>query len=94
MPAFGQVDGDVAAAVAGGAGGDVDQVAAQGGTADFGVAEAGQRPGGAQQAVADRREGKSGRVGGKRARGQVRQGPAGPVREHLLHHGMVGHGRS
>jgi hypothetical protein len=67
VPAFGQVQGDFAAAVAGDAGGDVDEVAAQGGAAGFGAGEAGQRPGGAQQAVRDGRESKPGRVGGERA---------------------------
>ena len=65
VPAFGQVHGDVAAAVAGGAGGDVDEVAAQRGTAGFGIGEAGQRPGGAQQVAADGGAGEPGRVGGE-----------------------------
>ena len=52
VPAFGQVQGEVAAAVAGGAGGDVDEVAAQGGASGLGAGEAGQGPGGAQQVVA------------------------------------------
>ena len=39
---LGQVQGEVPAAVAGGPGGDVDQVAAQGGAAGFGAGEAGQ----------------------------------------------------
>jgi hypothetical protein len=67
MPAFGQVQGEVAAAVAGGAGGDVDQVAADGGAAGPGVGQAGQGSGGAQQVVADGGEGEPGRVGGERA---------------------------
>src|SRR6185437_26573 len=45
VPAFGKVEGDVAAAVPGGAGGDVDQVTADGGAAGFAVGEAGQGPG-------------------------------------------------
>ena len=49
VPAFGQVQGEVAAAVAGGAGRDVDEVAADGGAAGPGVGEAGQGAGGAQQ---------------------------------------------
>jgi hypothetical protein len=49
VPAPGQVEGDVAAAMPGSAGGDVDQVAADGGTAGLAVGEAGQGPGGAQQ---------------------------------------------
>jgi len=41
VPALGQVYGDLAAAVAGGAGGDVDEVAAQRGAAGCGAGEAG-----------------------------------------------------
>jgi len=37
VPAFGQVQRDVPAAVPGGAGGDVDEVAADGGAAGFGL---------------------------------------------------------
>src|SRR5579859_324679 len=47
VPALGQVQGDLAAAVAGSAGGDVDEVAAQLGASGFGVGEAGQGTGGA-----------------------------------------------
>jgi hypothetical protein len=67
VPAFGQVQGEVAAAVAGGARGDVDEVAAQRGAAGLGAGEAGQGAGGAQQVATDGREGKPGRVRGKRA---------------------------
>jgi len=63
VPAFGQVQGDVAAAVPGGAGGDVDQVAADGGAAGLAVGQAGQGSGGAQQVVADGGEGQPGGVG-------------------------------
>ncbi len=63
VPAFGQVQGKVAAAVAGGAGGDADQVGAQGGAAGFGVGEAGQGPGGAQQVAADGGEREPGGIG-------------------------------
>jgi hypothetical protein len=89
VPAFGQVQGDVTAAVAGGAGGDVDEVAAQRGAAGFGAGEAGQGPGGAQQVVADSREGKPGPVRGERARGQVSEGAVGPVGEDLFCLGVV-----
>ena len=65
MPFFGQVQGEVAAAVAGDAGSDVDEVAAQRGAAGFGAGEAGQGPGGAQQVVRDGRAGKPGRVRGE-----------------------------
>ena len=63
VPALGQVQCDVAAAVPGGAGGDVDQVAADGGAAGLAVGQAGQRPGGAQQVVRDRGASQPGRVG-------------------------------
>src|SRR5215831_21305946 len=53
MPFSGQVQGDVAAAAAGGAAGDVDEVAAQRGAAVLGAGKAGQGTGGAQQVVAD-----------------------------------------
>jgi hypothetical protein len=52
VPAFGQVKGDVAAAVPGGASGHVNQVAAQRGAACLRVGEAGQGAGGAQQVMA------------------------------------------
>jgi hypothetical protein len=45
VPGLGQVQGDVPVAVAGGAGGDVDEVAADGSAAGLGVGEAGQGPG-------------------------------------------------
>ena len=44
VPGFGQVQGDFAAAVAGGAGGDVDQVAAQRGAARLAVARLARDP--------------------------------------------------
>ena len=46
VPAIGQVEREVASAVPGGAGGDGDQVAADGGAARFGVVAAGQGAGG------------------------------------------------
>jgi hypothetical protein len=54
VPAVGQVQGDLAPAVAGNPGGDIDEVAAQRGAAGLGAGEAGQRPGRTQQVVADR----------------------------------------
>ena len=57
VPAFGQVDGDVAAAVAGGTGGDGDQVTADRGAAGLGERAAGQRAGGAEQVMRHRRDG-------------------------------------
>ena len=89
VPAVGQVQGDVAAAVAGDAGGDVDEVGPDGGAAGFGVAEAGQRPGGAQQVVADRGACEPGGVGGERAGGQVGERAVGPVGEDLLGLGVA-----
>jgi hypothetical protein len=88
VPAVGQVQGEVAAAVAGGAGGDVDEVAAQGGASGLDAGEAGQGPGGAQQVVADGGAGEPGGVGGERARRQVGQGPVSQVREDLLDDGV------
>jgi hypothetical protein len=67
VPALGQVHGEVAAAMAGDAGGDVDEVTAQRGAPGFGASEAGQGSGGAQQVVADGGEGNPGRVGRERA---------------------------
>jgi hypothetical protein len=71
VPALGQVQGDVPSAVVGGAGGHVDEVAADGGAAGFGVGEAGQGAGGAQQVVADGGQGKPGRVGREGAGGYL-----------------------
>jgi len=67
VPAFGQMEGEVAAAVAGGPCGDIDEVAAQGGAAGLGAGEAGQASRGAQQVAAGRGECQPGRVGGERA---------------------------
>ena len=89
VPAFGQVQRDVAAAGPGGAGGDVDQVAAQRGAAGPGVGEAGQGSGGAQQVVRDGGAGRPRRIGGKRAGWHVRERPVGDVGEDLFHDGMV-----
>jgi len=89
VPALWQVQGEVAAAVAGGAGGDVDEVAAHGGAAGFGVSEAGQSAGGAQQVAADGGEGEPGGVGGEGSRRQVREGTVRPVGEDLLGLGVA-----
>jgi hypothetical protein len=89
VPACGQVEREVAAAVAGSPRGDIDEVAAQGGAAGLGVAAPGQGPGGAQQVAADRGERQPGRVGGERARRQVRERPVGPVGEDLLGPGVA-----
>ena len=83
------MQGEVPAAVAGGAGGDVDQVAAQGDSPGPGAGEAGQRSGGAQQVVADRGAGQPGRVGGERARRQVGQGPVSQIGEDLFYLGVA-----
>jgi len=53
VPAFGQVQGEALAAVAGGADGDGDQVAADGGRAGLRVPAPGQGAGGAGQVVRD-----------------------------------------
>ena len=89
VPAFGQVERDVPAAGPGGAGGDVDQVAAQRGAAGLRVREAGQGAGGAQQVAGDGGAGQPRGIGGKRARWQVRERPIAPVGEDLLHDGVV-----
>jgi hypothetical protein len=89
VPAFGQVHSELAAAVPGGAGGDVDQVAAQGGAPGFTAGQAGQASGGAQQVAADRGERQPGRAGGERARWQVGERPVGPVRKDLLGLGVT-----
>src|SRR6202034_912766 len=89
VPVFGQVQGDLAAAVAGDPGGDADEVAAQRGASGFGKGEAGQGPGGAQQVVAGSGAGQPGCVRGERPRGQVGQGSVGQGREHLLDLGIV-----
>jgi hypothetical protein len=53
VPAFGQVEREAVPAVAGGAGGDGDQVAADGGRAGFRVAAAGQGAGRPGQVMGD-----------------------------------------
>jgi hypothetical protein len=67
VPAVGEVDGEVAAAVPGGARGHVDEVTADGGAPGPGVGEAGRGTGGAEQVAADGGEGEPGRVGGEGA---------------------------
>ena len=89
VPAFGQVHGEVPAAVAGGPGGHVDEVAAQRGAAGFRAGEAGQGAGGAQQVAADGGTGQPGGVGGERPAGQVGEGAVTPVREDLLGLGVA-----
>jgi hypothetical protein len=83
------VEGDVAVAVPGGAGGEVDQVAAVGGAAGLAMGPAGQGRGGAQQVVGDGGAGEPGGVGGELARGQVCQGAVVAVGEDLLDDGVV-----
>ena len=89
VPALGQVQGEAAAAVAGGAGGDGDQVAADGGGAGPGVAAAGEGAGGADQVVGDGGDGQPGGVGGELPRGQVREGAVVEVGEDLLDDGVA-----
>ena len=67
VPVFGQVQDQVAAAVAGGAGGDVDQVTPDGGAAGPGVEAGGQAPGGADQVAGDGGQREPGGVGGEPA---------------------------
>jgi len=65
VPGFGQVQRDVAVAVPGGPGGDVDEITADGGAAGLAVGEAGQGSCGAQQVMRDGGAGQPGRVGGE-----------------------------
>jgi len=65
VPAVGQVQGELAAAVAGGPGGDGDQVAADRGGAGLRVAAAGQDAGSAQEVVREGGDGQPGGVGGE-----------------------------
>jgi hypothetical protein len=78
------VQGEVPAAVAGGAGGGADQVAAQGGGPGPGGGEAGQGGGGAQQVVAD---GESDRDGSRLRTGCGGRGSALAV---VVHGGPFG----
>ena len=68
VPAFGQVQGEAAAAVADGPGGDGDQVAADRDGAGPAVAAAGQGAGGAQEVARDGGDGEPGGVGGELSR--------------------------
>jgi len=75
MPALGQVQGEVAAAVPGSARSHADQVAPDRGAAGLAVGEAGQGAGGAQQVAADRGQRELGRVG-REAAGRWASGPS------------------
>src|SRR5262249_19622626 len=89
MPAFGQVEGEVSPAVAGGAGGDVDQVAADGRCAGLRVQGAGQ---GARRADQVLRHGGDDPPGGIRVENTGRkmsERPVVPVREDLLYDRVV-----
>jgi hypothetical protein len=89
VPALGQVEGEVAAAVAGGPAGDGDQVAADGGCAGLCVAAAGEGAGGPGQVVGDGGDGQPGGVGAELAGWQVSEGPVVEVGEDLLDDGVV-----
>jgi hypothetical protein len=89
MPALGQVHGEVTAAVPVGARGQVNQVAADGGTAGFAVGQAGEGGGRAEQVAADRGEARPGAVGGQGAGGQVGERAVAPVGEDLLGPGVA-----
>jgi hypothetical protein len=71
VPAFGQVEGEPVPAVAGGPGGDGDQVAADGGGPGLRVPAAGQGPGGAQEVLRDGGDGEPGGVGVEVPRGYL-----------------------
>ena len=62
VPACWEMQGDVPAAVPGGAGGDVDEITADDGAAGLAVGKAGQGSGGAQQVMRDGRAGEPGRA--------------------------------
>jgi hypothetical protein len=79
----------VAPAVAGGAGGDRDQVAADRGPACFREWRAGQRASRADQVVCHRRDGQPGRVRGEDPGGHVSERAAGEVGEDLLDDSVV-----
>ena len=77
VPGFGQVQGDVAAAVPGGAGGDVDEVATDGGAAGLAaVGEAGQEFDGTQQIAGDGGAGQPGGIGREKRDGRWASGPS------------------
>jgi len=66
-PAFGQVQSEVAAATAGGAGSDVDQIPADRRAAGPGMEAGGQAPGGADQVAGDGGQCEPGGIGGEPA---------------------------
>jgi hypothetical protein len=76
VPAFEQVHGDVAVAVAGDPGGDADEVTAQRGGPGPGAGQAGQRPGGAQQVMADGGTGQPAAFAGNDPKGRWPSGPS------------------
>ena len=89
VPALGQVQGEATAAVPGGAGGDGDQVAADGRGPGLGEGQAGQGAGGAEQVVRHGCDRQPGRIRGKYPGRHMSQGTAGDVGEHLLHDGVA-----
>jgi hypothetical protein len=76
VPGLGQVQRDVPAAVAGGGGGNVDEVAADDSAVGLTVGQNGQGFGGAQQVVRDRDAGQPGRIGGRNPDGRWASGPS------------------
>jgi hypothetical protein len=89
VPALGQVEGEVAAAVPGGAGGHGDQVAADGRGPGPGEVQGRQGAGGAQQVVRHGRDRQPRGVRGEHPGWHMSKGSAGDVGEDLLHHGVV-----
>ena len=90
VPAFGQVQGDVAAAVPGGAGGDGDQVAADG--RGPGLRERrrlARAPAARSRLCAMAAIDSQAAFAAKHPGRHVSQGAAGDVGEHLLHDGVV-----
>jgi hypothetical protein len=87
--ARGQVEDEVPAAVAGGAGADGDEVAADRGGAGLRVPAAGEGPGGAQQVVRYCRDDEPGGVRREMPGGQVGEGAGVQVGVDLLNDGVI-----
>jgi hypothetical protein len=87
--ACGQVEGEVPAAVAGGAGGHGDEVAADGGGAGLRVPAAGEGPGGSQQVMGHGGDDEPGGVCPEMTGWQVGEGAGVQVGGRLLDDGVV-----
>jgi hypothetical protein len=85
VPVLREVQGEAAPAVAGGAGGDRDQVAADGRGPGPGQGKRGEGAGGADQVEGHRGDDQPGGVGGEPAGREVGERSVVPVGEDLLH---------